>query len=171
MLYLRHRRAQYPSDPVQFTADPLILHWGEGMQMLKDAGHEVRHSLDMMSCSARLCCALLCFVLLCFALLCSALLCSAVICIVTLWIYWDMCVVLCCAVLWVCLCLSKVPLHVYQSTEYRLASDRFPLFLLYYYKLIQCLRAIICVCVCLGVLGWWACRSVFSPRIDPRGFS
>ena len=35
-------RAQYPSEPVQFTEAPLIIHWGEGMQMLKDAGHEVR---------------------------------------------------------------------------------------------------------------------------------
>lgn len=35
-------RAQYPSKPVQFTEAPLIIHWGEGMQMLKDAGHEVR---------------------------------------------------------------------------------------------------------------------------------
>jgi hypothetical protein len=34
-------RAQYPSEPVQFTDNPLILHWGEGMQMLLDAGHEV----------------------------------------------------------------------------------------------------------------------------------
>lgn len=34
-------RAQYPSEPVQFTDQPLILHWGEGMQMLLDAGHEV----------------------------------------------------------------------------------------------------------------------------------
>lgn len=34
-------RAQYPSEPVRFTEEPLILHWGEGMQMLRDAGHEV----------------------------------------------------------------------------------------------------------------------------------
>ena len=34
-------RAQYPSEPVLFTAEPLILHWGEGMQMLRDAGVEV----------------------------------------------------------------------------------------------------------------------------------
>lgn len=35
-------RAQYPSEPVQFTEQPLIIHWSEGMQMLRDAGHEVR---------------------------------------------------------------------------------------------------------------------------------
>ena len=40
-LSFTHPRAQYPSDPVKFTEKPLILHWGEGMQMLKDAGHEV----------------------------------------------------------------------------------------------------------------------------------
>ena len=40
-LYYTYPRAQYPSDPVKFTEKPLILHWGEGMQMLKDAGHEV----------------------------------------------------------------------------------------------------------------------------------
>ena len=37
-------RSQYPSEPVRFTKEPLILHWGEGMQMLRDAGHEVRIS-------------------------------------------------------------------------------------------------------------------------------
>jgi aspartyl-tRNA synthetase len=35
-------RAQYPSEPVRFTDEPLILHWGDAMKMLKDAGHEVR---------------------------------------------------------------------------------------------------------------------------------
>ena len=34
-------REQYPSAPVQFTTEPLIIHWDEGMQMLRDAGHEV----------------------------------------------------------------------------------------------------------------------------------
>jgi aspartyl-tRNA synthetase len=34
-------REQYPSQPVKFTDEPLIIHWGEGMQMLKDAGHQV----------------------------------------------------------------------------------------------------------------------------------
>mmetsp|Transcript_2763 Transcript_2763/g.4249 ORF Transcript_2763/g.4249 Transcript_2763/m.4249 type:complete len:158 (+) Transcript_2763:143-616(+) len=33
-------RSQYPSEPVTFTDEPLILHWPEGMQMLRDAGHE-----------------------------------------------------------------------------------------------------------------------------------
>jgi aspartyl-tRNA synthetase len=35
-------RQQYPSEPVQFTAEPLIIHWPEGMQMLKDRGEQVR---------------------------------------------------------------------------------------------------------------------------------
>jgi hypothetical protein len=40
-------RAQYPSEPVQFTEAPLIIHWGEGMQMLKSAGHEVRQLISV----------------------------------------------------------------------------------------------------------------------------
>lgn len=40
-------RAQYPSEPVQFTAAPLTLHWAEGMQMLRDAGHEVDDTADL----------------------------------------------------------------------------------------------------------------------------
>jgi hypothetical protein len=42
LLYSLYPRAQYPSDPVKFTEEPLILHWGEGMQMLRDAGVEVK---------------------------------------------------------------------------------------------------------------------------------
>jgi hypothetical protein len=38
-------RAQYPSEPVQFTDRPLVIHWAEGMQMLRDAGHEVSDAL------------------------------------------------------------------------------------------------------------------------------
>lgn len=34
-------RSQYPSEPVQFTEAPLVIHWAEGMQMLRDAGHQV----------------------------------------------------------------------------------------------------------------------------------
>jgi aspartyl-tRNA synthetase len=34
-------REQYPSEPVQFTEEPLIIHWGEGMKLLREAGHEV----------------------------------------------------------------------------------------------------------------------------------
>lgn len=34
-------REQYPSEPVQFTEKPLIIHWAEGMQMLRQAGHQV----------------------------------------------------------------------------------------------------------------------------------
>ena len=33
-------RQQYPSEPVLFTDEPLIIHWNEGMQMLIDAGHD-----------------------------------------------------------------------------------------------------------------------------------
>jgi aspartyl-tRNA synthetase len=31
-------REQYPSSPVKFTEKPLIIHWDEGMKLLKDAG-------------------------------------------------------------------------------------------------------------------------------------
>ena len=34
-------REQYPSEPVQFTEKPLIIHWAEGMEMLRQAGHQV----------------------------------------------------------------------------------------------------------------------------------
>ena len=35
-------RTQYPSEPVQFTDAPLVIHWPDAMQMLRDAGHQVR---------------------------------------------------------------------------------------------------------------------------------
>jgi len=41
-------RQQYPSEPVQFTKDPLIVHWDEAMDMLRQAGHEVM--IDRASC-------------------------------------------------------------------------------------------------------------------------
>jgi aspartyl/asparaginyl-tRNA synthetase len=34
-------RAQYPSQPVQFTDKPLVVHWADAMAMLKEAGNEV----------------------------------------------------------------------------------------------------------------------------------
>lgn len=34
-------RQQYPSEPVQFTEDPLILHWDEGIKLLRDNNIEV----------------------------------------------------------------------------------------------------------------------------------
>ena len=34
-------REQYPSEPVRFTEEPLIIHWPEAMKMLQDAGHQV----------------------------------------------------------------------------------------------------------------------------------
>ena len=34
-------RQQFPSEPLQFTEEPLILHWEDAMKMLQDAGHEV----------------------------------------------------------------------------------------------------------------------------------
>ena len=36
-------------EPVQFTDEPLILHWGEGMAMLKEAGHQVDELADLSS--------------------------------------------------------------------------------------------------------------------------
>lgn len=44
---LRIVRQQYPSQPVQFTADPLILHWPEAIQLLREAGHPVRDEDDL----------------------------------------------------------------------------------------------------------------------------
>ena len=35
-------RQQYPSEPVQFTDRPLIVHWAEAMDMLKGKGEQVR---------------------------------------------------------------------------------------------------------------------------------
>ena len=35
-------RSQYPSAPVRVTEEPLVVHWEDGIQMLRDAGHEVR---------------------------------------------------------------------------------------------------------------------------------
>ena len=34
-------RQQYPSEPVQFTEQPLVVHWGDAMRMLREAGHQV----------------------------------------------------------------------------------------------------------------------------------
>lgn len=41
-------REQYPSQPVQFTASPLILHWNEAIAMLREAGHEVLNLLQLL---------------------------------------------------------------------------------------------------------------------------
>jgi aspartyl-tRNA synthetase len=35
---LRVVREQYPSEPVQFTEQPLVIHWEEGMELLRSAG-------------------------------------------------------------------------------------------------------------------------------------
>eukprot|EP01038_Epipyxis_sp_PR26KG_P005702 gene5702-7870_t len=40
-------RQQYPSEPVRFTDQPLIIHWPEGMKMLRDAGEEVDDLADL----------------------------------------------------------------------------------------------------------------------------
>jgi len=40
-------RAQYPSEPVKFTEKPLVVHWGEAMQLLREAGHEVDDTADL----------------------------------------------------------------------------------------------------------------------------
>jgi aspartyl-tRNA synthetase len=42
-------RSQYPSEPVKFTEQPLIIHWGDAMKMLRDAGHEVDELADLSS--------------------------------------------------------------------------------------------------------------------------
>lgn len=39
-------RSQYPSEVVRVTDEPLIVHWEDGIQMLRDAGHEVRVLFD-----------------------------------------------------------------------------------------------------------------------------
>ena len=36
-------------EPVQFTDEPLVIHWGEGMSMLKEAGHQVDELADLSS--------------------------------------------------------------------------------------------------------------------------
>jgi aspartyl-tRNA synthetase len=33
-------RAQYPSEPVKFTEQPLIIHWWDAIKLLRDNGHE-----------------------------------------------------------------------------------------------------------------------------------
>lgn len=46
-------RQQYPSEPVKFTEEPLIIHWWEAMEMLKEAG--IAHGeLDDLSSSVEL---------------------------------------------------------------------------------------------------------------------
>lgn len=34
-------RTQYPSEPVRFTDEPLIIHWWDAIKMLREHGHEV----------------------------------------------------------------------------------------------------------------------------------
>ena len=34
-------RLQYPSEAVAFTEEPLVVHWEDGIKMLRDAGHKV----------------------------------------------------------------------------------------------------------------------------------
>jgi aspartyl/asparaginyl-tRNA synthetase len=40
-------RQQYPSEPVQFTEDPLILHWWDALQLLRDEGHSAEDFDDL----------------------------------------------------------------------------------------------------------------------------
>ena len=42
-------RQQYPSEPVQFTEKPLVLHWPEAMAMLRQAGVQVDDMADLSS--------------------------------------------------------------------------------------------------------------------------
>lgn len=46
-------RTQFPSEPVRFTDDPLVVHWEDGIKMLREAGHEVRSSESEPLTSAR----------------------------------------------------------------------------------------------------------------------
>ncbi|CAM9909829.1 unnamed protein product [Scytosiphon promiscuus] len=40
-------RLQYPSEAVRVTDEPLIVHWEDGIQMLRDAGHEANDFDDL----------------------------------------------------------------------------------------------------------------------------
>lgn len=40
-------REQYPSEPVQFTSEPLVLHWWDAIAMLREAGHAVEDYDDL----------------------------------------------------------------------------------------------------------------------------
>ncbi|CAN0381171.1 unnamed protein product [Pylaiella littoralis] len=40
-------RLQYPSEPVRVTEEPLVVHWEDGIQMLRDAGHEMNDFDDL----------------------------------------------------------------------------------------------------------------------------
>ena len=40
-------REQYPSEKVRFTREPLILHWPEGIKLLRDAGVEINEWEDL----------------------------------------------------------------------------------------------------------------------------
>lgn len=40
-------REQYPSEKVRFTSQPLVIHWPEGIQLLRDAGVEINEWEDL----------------------------------------------------------------------------------------------------------------------------
>jgi aspartyl-tRNA synthetase len=40
-------REQYPSEPVRFTAEPLIIHWWDAIAMLREAGHQAEDFEDL----------------------------------------------------------------------------------------------------------------------------
>lgn len=42
-------RLQYPSEPVRVTEEPLVVHWEDGIRMLRDAGHEVCPSVESVA--------------------------------------------------------------------------------------------------------------------------
>merc|ERR1712151_662575 len=42
-------REQYPSEPVQFTDAPLVLHWPEAMAMLKEGGAHIEDEFGDMT--------------------------------------------------------------------------------------------------------------------------
>ena len=42
-------RQQYPSEPVKFTDKPLIIHWPDGMQLLRECGEKVGSNLNRLA--------------------------------------------------------------------------------------------------------------------------
>jgi len=47
-------REQYPSEPVRFTEEPLVIHWWDGMALLKEAGVEVEDDMADLSSAVEL---------------------------------------------------------------------------------------------------------------------
>lgn len=41
-------RSQYPSSPILYTSEPLVIHWKDAIEMLKSAGYDVSTKLPKM---------------------------------------------------------------------------------------------------------------------------